>query len=191
METQNNFVLNDVFKKNAKIYQTKPVLATRYKPGMETGWMVYFCNKITKDLRASQHEGMNFFDTKQEAWDYINADNKQYVEKDGVTVEIPVEYDPPIPVLHRKESNPDKKVGYTNCFEGQCAFKSNETEMYDFFILDYYHTTPDEWIIQDADGNVRVWNKDCPESCNELFFGKDDRYICEKVGENQYIEITV
>ena len=191
METQNNFVLNDVFKKNAKIYQTKPVMATRYKPGMETGWMVYFCNKITKDLRASQHEGMKFFDTKQEAWDYINADNKQYVEIDGTPIEIPVEYDPPIPVLHRKESDPDKKVGYTNCFEGQYAFKSNETEMYDFFILDYYHTTPDEWIIQDADGSVRVWNKDCPESCNELFFGKDDRYICEKIGENQYKEITV
>lgn len=190
MDSQ-RFILNNLFKRNAKTYQTKPVRATKYQPGMETGWLVYMCNKVTKEFRASQHEGMVFFDTEQEAWDYINANNPQYAEVDGVLVEVPVEYDAPVPVLHRRETNPDKKVGLQFCFEGKYALKSNETEQYDFFILDYHHTTPDAWIIQDADGSVRVWDKDSPESCNELFFGKEDHYICEKVGDNTYIEVAV
>ena len=191
METQNYFVLNDAFKKNAKVYQTKPVLATKYKPGMETGFAVYICNQTTKEFRASQHEAMVFFDTEQEAWDYINANNPQYAEVDGVLVEVPVEYDAPVPVLHRRETNPDNKVGLQFCFEGKFALKSNETEQYDFFILDYHHTTPDTWIIQDADGSVRVWDEDYPECCNELFFGKTDNYICEKVADDTYIEVAI
>lgn len=191
METQNNFILNDAFKKNAKVYQTKPVLATKYKPGMETGWVVYICNQTTKEFRDSQHEAMVFFDTKQEAWNYIHANNPQYAEIDGVLVEVPVVYDAPVPVLHRRETNPDKKVGLQFCFEGKFALKSNETEQYDFFILECNHPTPDTWIIQDADGSVRVWDEDYPECCNELFFGKEDHYICEKVGDNTYIEVAV
>ena len=185
------FQLNKVFEENAKVYQTKPVLATKYKPGMETGWLVYMCNKVTKELEASQHEGMVFFDTEQEAWDYIHADYKQYAEENGVLVEVPVVYDAPVPVLHRRETNPDKKVGFQNCFEGLFALKSYETEHYDFFILDYHHTTPDTWIIQDADGNIRVWDEDYPECCNELFFGKTNNYICEKVADDTYIEVAV
>lgn len=191
METQNYFVLNDLFKRNAKTYQTKPVKATKYQPGMETGFAVYMTNQIVNGLSADQHEGMVFFDTEQEAWDYINADNKQYAEENGVLVEVPVEYDAPVPVLHRRETNPDKKVGFQNCFAGKFALKSNETEQYDFFILDYHHTTPNTWIIQDSDGNIRVWDEDYPECCNELFFGKTDNYICEKVSDNTYIEVAV
>ena len=41
----NNFILNDIFKENAKVYQTKPVRATKYQPGMETGWVVYMQNE--------------------------------------------------------------------------------------------------------------------------------------------------
>ena len=82
-------------------------------------------------------------------------------------------------------------ITFQNCFEGEYAFVSNETEQYDFFILDYHHTTPDVWIIQDADGSIRVWDTDFPGNCNELFFGKEDSYICEKVGEDKYIEVTV
>lgn len=186
-----NFNLNEVFEENAKIYQTKPVMAARYQPGMETGFAVYMTNRIVNGLSADQHEGFKFFDTEQEAWDYINADNKQYAEENGILVEVPVEYDAPVPVLHRKETNPDKKVGFQNCFEGKFALKSNETELYDFFILDYHHTTPDAWIIQDADGGIRVWDEDSPECCNELFFGKTDNYICEKVADDTYIEIAV
>lgn len=191
METQNYFVLNDAFKKNAKVYQTKPVLATKYKPGMETGFAVYMTNKVVNGLRADQHEGIVFFDTEKEAWDYINADNKQYAEENGVLVEVPVEYDPPVPVLHRKETNPSKMVGIKNFFKGNNTLKSNETEMYDFFILDYHYETPDVWIIQDADGGIRVWDTDSPEFYNELFFGKEDSYVCEKVGEDQYVSVAV
>ena len=186
-----DFVLNDVFEKNAKVYQTKPVLATKYKPGMESGWLVYMYNKVTKELRANQHEGMKFFDTEKEAWDYINADNPQYAEVNGTVIEVPVVYDPPVPVLHRKETDPDKKVGFRDCFQGKYALKSNETEQYDFFILDYHHTTPDTWIIQDADGNIRVWDEDYPECCNELFFGKDNDIVYEKVAEDKYVKVAL
>ena len=192
METQNNFILNDAFKKNAKVYQTKPVLATKYMPGMETGWVVYICNQTTKEFRASQHEAMVFFDTEQEAWNYIHANNPQYAEVDGVLVEVPVIYDAPVPVLHRRETNPDNKVGLQFCFEGKYALKSNETEMFDFFILDCDHTTPDTWIIQDANGKIRVWDKDFLD-CGETFFGYMDRenLVCEKIGENTYKEVAV
>lgn len=187
-----NFKLNNVFQKNAKVYQTRPVLATKYKSGMETGFAVYMTNQIVNGLRAAQHEGFKFFDTEQEAWDYINADYKQYAEENGVLIEIPVEYDPPMPVLHREETDPDKKVGFQNCFEGKYALKSNETEMYDFFILDYHHTTPDAWIIQDADGRIRVWDTDSFECCGETFFGKEDDLIYEKVEEKEeYIKVAV
>ena len=185
------FQLNNLFEENAKVYQTKPVRATKYQPGMETGWVVYMVNQIVNGLRADQHEGMVFFDTKQEAWDYINADNPQYAEVNGVITEIPVEYNAPWPVLHRKETDPEKKTGLQICFEGEYALKSNETEMYDFFVLDCDHSNPDSWIIQDADGSVRVWDEDSPECNNELFFGKEDNYICEKVGDNTYIEVAV
>lgn len=187
-----NFKLNNVFQKNAKVYQTRPVIAAKYKPGMETGFAVYMTNQIVNGLRAAQHEGFKFFDTEQEAWDYINADYKQYAEENGVLIEIPVEYDPPMPVLHRKETDPDKKVGFQNCFEGKYALKSNETEMYDFFILDYHHTTPDAWIIQDADGRIRVWDTDSLECYGETFFGKEDDLVYEKVeGKEEYIKVAV
>lgn len=48
-----NFNLNNVFQKNAKVYQSRPVLATKYKPGMETGFAVYMTNQIVNGLRSS------------------------------------------------------------------------------------------------------------------------------------------
>lgn len=174
-----------------KVYQTKPVRAIKYQPGIETGWMVYMSNKFTKDIEKRWHEGMKLFDTEQETWDYINADNKQYIKVNGVAVEIEVDYDAPVPVLHRKETDPKKKVGYIDCFQGKYALLSNETEMYDFFILKYNHEPPDRWIIQDADGTIRVWDHNSPACCNELFFGKDDDYICEKVADDTYIKVAV
>ena len=132
MET-NNFMMNDIFRNSAKVYQTKPVRATRYQPGMETGWVVYMQNEPNGDLDNNLHEGMKFFDTEQEARDYINADHKQYINKNGVLTEIAVVYETPMPVLHRKETDPEKKVGSTDCFQGKYTLLSNETEMYDFF----------------------------------------------------------
>ena len=186
-----DFVLNDVFEKNAKVYQTKPVLATKYKPGMENGWMAHFTNKALKAKGTSLHEGVKFFDTEQEALDYIKADNKQYAEENGVLVEIPVEYDPPMPVLYRKETNQDKKVGLVDYIEEKTALKSNETDQFDFFILSYYYQTPDTWIIQDADGGIRIWDEDYPECCSETFFGKDNDIVYEKVAEDKYVKVAL
>lgn len=180
----NNFILNDIFKENAKVYQTKPVRATKYQPGMETGWMVYMINKLTKDIKKQSHEGMKFFDTEQEALDYINADNKQYIKVDGVAVEIEVDYDAPVPVLHRKETDPGKKN--SDWSFGEYALLSDETHMYDFYVLASVN-----WIIQDTDGTIRVWDHNSPECCNELFFGKDDDYVCEKVADDTYIKVAV
>lgn len=81
------------FDGNAKVYQTKPVLSIKYKLGMKTEWLVYMCNQVTNELSASQHEGIVFFDTEQKAWYYINANNQQYAEINGVITEIPVVYD--------------------------------------------------------------------------------------------------
>ena len=178
----NNFILNDIFKKNAKIYQTKPVRAIKYQTGMETGWMVYMSHNFTKDKQF--YEGMKFFDTEQEAWDYIKADNKQYIKVDGATVEIEVDYDAPVPVLHRKETDPAKK-NYDYGF-GEYALLSDETHMYDFYIL-----VSDNWIIQDADGTIRVWSHSSLEFFNESFFGKEDDYICEKIADDIYVKVVV
>ena len=187
----NNFILNDVFEKNAKIYQTKPVRATKYQPGMETGWMVYMNNKFTKDIEKQLYEGMKFFDTEQEAWDYIKAGNKQYINIDGVAVEIEVNYDAPVPVLHRKRRDSEKKVGIAEDFFGKYALLSNETEIYDFFILKNDCETYDVWIIQDADGTIRVWDRGSLEFCNEPFFGKENNYIYEKIADDTYIKVAV
>ena len=179
----NNFILNDVFEKNAKIYQTKSVRATKYQPGMETGWVVYM-SKFTKDIEKHLYEGMKFFDTEQEAWDYIKADNKQHIKVNGVTVEIEVDYDAPLPVLHRKETDPAKK-NYDYGF-GEYALLSDETHVYDFYVL-----ASDNWIIQDADGTIRVWDHSSLEFYNESFFGKENDYICEKIADDTYVKVAV
>lgn len=181
------FIVNDVFKENVKEYQTKPVMATRYKPGMETGFMVYFTNIPCREKNISIHEGMKFFDTEAEAWDYIKADNRQYVKENGALVEYKVEYDDPVPVLHRRETDIEKKIGFKNIIESRVDFESNETDQYDFFIL-----SDDEengaWIIQDMEGNIRVWYRDYD---GENFFGRDNDIVYEKSGNEEYRKVAV
>ena len=84
MDSQ-RFILNNLFKRNAKTYQTKPVRATKYQPGMETGFAVYMTNRIVNGLSADQHEGMVFFDTEQEAWDYMEEETTTIDESETVT----------------------------------------------------------------------------------------------------------
>ena len=181
-----NFILNAAFKENSKEYVTKPVRAARYKRGMETGFMVYFANTPCKEgMRL--HEGMKFFDTEAQAWDYIKENNKQYAEVDGELVEFEVEYDDPLPVLHRKEKDETKKIGFRNIIEHRVDFLSNETWQYDFFIL-----SDDEenvsWIIQDMEGSIRVWYRDYD---GENFFGLDNDIVYEKSGNADYIKVAV
>ncbi len=184
------FILNEIFEQNAKVYQVKPVRATKYQKGMETGFVVYFTNKPNKEGDIHSHEGMKFFYTETEAWDYINSNPKQYIKKSNELVEVDVVYDPPLPVLHRKIDNPDERVGYIGCHEGQFAFVSNETEQYDFYFLDGYTTDKPTWIIQDSDGNVRVWDIDLLD-CGESFFGNPENFVYEKVAEDKYVKVAV
>lgn len=183
-----NFILNAAFKENSKEYQTRPVRAAKYRPGVETGFMVYYANKPSHEKGTTLHEGMKFFDTEVEAWDYIRADNRQYAKENGVLVEFDVEYDPPRAVLHRKESDIEKKTGFINSHEGDHAFISDETEQYDFFILSNDYGEGEAWIIQDMDGNVRVWYNDLED---ETFFGRESDIVFEKVGRDGYIKVAV
>ena len=123
-----------------------------------------------------------------EAWDYIKADNKQYAKENGELVEFDVEYDPPVAVLHRKESDPEKKTGIANCIDCEYAFISNESDQYDFFILNNLYNANEAWIIQDMDGNVRVWLNDFLE---ETFLGREMDIVYEKVGCDEYIRVAV
>lgn len=187
-----NFILNEIFEQKAKVYQTRPVRAMKYEKGMETGYVVYFANKPDKKADINLHEGMKFFDTEKEAWDYINSNPKQYIEKYNELVEVKdVIYETPLPILHRKVNSPDERVGFRGCYEGKHAFVSNESEQYDFFYLDSNICDKPTWIIQDMEGNIRVWDVDYPDCCGETFFGKDDALIYEKVAENEYIPVTM
>lgn len=190
----NAFVLNDIFEKKAKIYQSRPVRAMKYEKGMETGFVVRFSNLPNKEEELNRNEGMKFFDTESEAWDYINSNPDQYISVDGELVQVEVIYDKPQPILHRKVNSPDERIGCVNCFEGQYAFVSNETEQYDFFYLDDENCDIDVWIIQDADGNIRVWERDFLDCCSTTFLGNPEDFVYEKCvvsGKEEYIKVAV
>lgn len=175
-----SFKLNTVFTENSKKYQSKPVRAAKYSSGMENGFMLYFANKKTKERESILYEGIKFFSTEKEALNYINADHKQYIKEDGKLMEISVEYDPPKPVLCRKDSDAINKDGMHFCF-GEYAFISDESCDYEFFILE-----DDCWIIEEADGNIRVWYPDSEET----FFGSGKDIVHEVLG-NEYMKIAV
>lgn len=188
METQNYFVVNDIFKQNAKTYQTKPVLATKYKPGMETGWMIYISNVPRKNEKFHTHAAIKFFPTIKDAIAYVEANEKQYMRVDGKLVECEVEYDLIQPVLHRKRTDYDSedRVGMDFMF-GDYTLESDESSDYDFYILN-----EDIWIIQDENGEIRVWDKDFLD-CGITFFGDPNNVniVYEKIGNDTYKEVAV
>lgn len=185
MEIKNYFVLSDTFKKNAKTYQTQPVMATKYKPGMENAWMIYFSNMNSKKADIPECEGVKFFPTEADARAYVETHDKQYIKRNGELIECEVEYDLLRPVLLRKVVDAENKVGVNFCF-GEYTFESNETDDYEYYILE-----EDSWIILDIDGKIRVWDKDCLDFYGETFFGKDDNLVYQKVSEDKYIKVTV
>lgn len=178
-----NFNLSSVFQNNAKEYVTRPVMAAKYQPGMENGWMVYFTNVTTKERGMMMHEGIKFFPTEADAWKFINTNEKQYVKENGELVNVEVIYDPPMPVLCRKDDDAVNKDGMHFCF-GESAFVSDESCDYEFYIMEC-----DCWIIQEIeDGNIRVWYPDSEET----FFGKEKEIVFERVAESEeYIRIAV
>ena len=99
--------------------------------------------------------------------------------------EIEAVYDVPEPVLYRKDANAEELDGIHFCF-GKHAFISDESEKYEFYILDS-HCDNDVWIIQDMDGDVRVWDN----TSDELFFGKEREYVYVKNDKEEYIPVAV
>lgn len=152
----------------------------RYQPGLENGWMVYFTNVVTNERAAMTHEGIKFFPTESEAWDYINANEEQLVKENGELISLKVTYDPPKPVLCRKDADAINKDGLHFCF-GEKAFVSDESCDYEFYILEC-----DCWIIQDM-GNIRVWYPDSEET----FFGKEKDIVYQKAENDEYIKVAV
>ncbi len=151
-----NFILNDVFTSYAKKYQPKPIRAAEYVSGMENGFMVYFSNTNNRRSRVT-YEGVRFFPTLDKALEFISANKKQFVREKGKLLAVTVEYDSPKPVLYRKDSDAINKDGMHFCF-GEYAFESDESNDYEFFILE-----DGCWIIQDADGGIRIWEPDSGE----------------------------
>ncbi len=181
-----NFQLNNMFHDNAKEYVTRPVRAAKYQPGMENGFCVHYSNVETKGKEAMMHEGIRFFPSKADAWDFINRNEKQYAKESGELIEMEVIYDEPEPVLYRKDADAENLDGIHFCF-GDKAFISDESEDYEFYILDYNSCDHDMWIIQDANCNIRVWNR----TMEELFFGKESEYIYEKTGKGKYRQVAL
>lgn len=180
-----NFQLNDIFHQNAKEYQTRPVMAAKYQPGMENGFCVHYSNLETKKDETMRFEGIRFFPSEEDAWDFINKNEKQYAMENGKLIETEVIYDVPEPVLYRKDDNAEELDGIHFCF-GEHAFISDESEDYEFYILDS-NCDNDVWIIQDMDGNIRVWDN----TSDELFFGKESEYVFEKNEKGEYIPVAV
>ena len=181
-----NFELGSVFKENAKEYVTRPVIAAKYQPGMENGFCVYYSNEDTKGRKFMMHEGIRFFPSEAEAWDFINRNAKEYAKEDGELIEMEVIYDKPEPVLYRKDSNAEELDGIHFCF-GDKAFLSDESEDYEFYILTCSWCDNDTWIILDSEGNIRVWDS----TSEELFFGKESELVFEKTDKGEYRQVAV
>ncbi len=180
-----NFQLSNVFQNNAKEYVTRPVRAAKYQPGMENGFCVHYSNVETKKKESMMHEGIRFFPSKAEAWEFINRNEKQYVKENDELIEMEVIYDEPEPVLYRKDDDAENLDGIHFCF-GDKVFISDESEDYEFYILNS-NCDNDVWIIQDMNGNIRVWDN----TSDELFFGKESEYIFEKTSEGEYRQVAV
>lgn len=93
-----------------------------------------------------------------------------------------VSYDSPVPVLCTKDFDPNNKGGLEACIEGQTAFISNETEDYEFDILE-----DRSWIMIDMDGKIRTWHPDYEET----FFGNNGDIVFEKDDKGEYRKIAV
>ena len=184
-----NFQLGSVFHQNAKEYVTRPVKAMKYQPGLgiENSWMVYFEGSPSNEGKSS-HFGVKFFPTKETAQNFIDADEKQYAMENGVRVGMKVKCDEPLPVLYREEPDIEKNEGILFQF-GDKAFISDESEKYEFYILDSNWCDCDTWIIQDMDGNIRVWDRTMMDEL--FFFGKEAECGYEKTDRGEYLQVAV
>ncbi len=184
-----NFQLSNVFRENAKEYFARPIKAMKYQPGLgiENGFCVHYSSTETYTREYMMYEGIRFFPSEAEAWDFINRNEKQYARENGELIEMAVIYDEPEPVLYRKDADAESLDGIHFCF-GDKAFISDESEDYEFYILNSNCCDSDTWIIQDMmSGNIRVWDN----TSDELFFGKESGYVFERNGKGEYLQVSV
>ena len=170
-----NFNLNDIFEENAKEYQTKPVRAAKYQPGMENGFAVCFSN--------SSDEGFRFFEDLKSAMNFYNEKplQKQYVN--GKIESVKCCYYEPVPVLLRKKTDTEKEYGESEGFISQSSFCNNEMDDYEVYFL-----YDNSWIILESDGSIRVWYPDSEET----FFGMNEDIVYEKTDRlEKYIKVAV
>lgn len=167
-----NIKLNEVFENNVKTYQTKPVLAARYKPGMENGYAVCFT--------YGYDEGYRFFDTLESAMQFYKEKPIQECCIDGQIELVKCKYYEPAPILYRRKSDEEKEYDISHGYAAQTMLCNDELNDHEVFFLHDY-----TWIIQELDGMVRVWD---PVDLEETFFGKE--YIYERQGE-KYIKVVV
>lgn len=162
-----DFKLNDAFNKNAKVYQTRPMRAAKYEPGMENGFLVLF--------ESARYDGGKFFRTKEEAYEYINAHPTQRIMENGKVVEIQERYDDPMPVLYSEIKDAvQREDGY---------YLEDELYNHDYLIMER-----DCWIVEDIiDGSVHTW---FPEA-EFTFFGYHEDIVFEKDAAGEYTPVTL
>lgn len=174
MNTQ-NIKLNDIFTKHSKEYQSKPVRAARYQPGMENSFAVCFSN--------FSDEGFRFFDDLKSAMQFYNEKptQKQYVN--GKIEAVKCYYYEPVPVLLRKKTDEERKYVESQGFASYSTFCNNEMNDYEVYFL--YDSS---WIILKSDGTIRVWDPDSEET----FFGKNKEIVYEKdAGTEEYVKVVI
>lgn len=148
--SQENFKLNEKWKENSRTYQSKRIEACQYQKGMETGFKVYYFNKLN-----SKNQGIKVFVTEEEAWNFIRQDAPQYIVILGKKIEIrTIDYHPPAPILHYPLSDSATRNGTDFDIEEEQAFLSDESKMYDILEL-----MEDIWIIRDDNGKVYTWQE--------------------------------
>lgn len=183
------FTLNEeLFGQKAKVYQTRPVRAMKYQSGMENGWMLYMSNKPFNNTGIHSHDGVKFFDTREEGMKYVEANKPEYIMIDGEMVECEVEYSLLKPVMYRKLAEGEERLG-VDFGLGDYVLVSDEQRYYDFYILE-----ENTWIILDADGNIRVWEQDFLDCCSLTFLGNPEDFVyerCEVAGKEEYIKVAV
>ena len=167
-----NFMLNTAFNENSKEYQTRPVRAAKYQPGMENSFAVCFSN--------FSDEGFRFFDDLESAMQFYEEKPAQNKYVNGKIEAVKCYYYEPAPVLFRKKTDEERKYEESEGFVSQNSFCDNEIDDYEVYFL-----YDNSWIIQELDGSIRVWYPDSEET----FFGED---IYEKVtGQEDYIRVTI
>jgi len=160
-------------------------MAAKYQPGMENGFCVHYSSTEMYTREYMMYEGIRFFPSEADAREFINRNEKQYIKVNDVLTEIDAVYDEPEPVLYQKDANAENLDGIHFGF-GKHAFMSDESEDYEFYILDN-NCDSDVWIIQDMNGNIRVWDR----TMEELFFGKETEYVYEKTDKGEYMQVAV